>query len=133
MKRFLILTALWAVLGLTSCEKEPSKAIIGSWEAVEIEANVLGVNVSYNMSDLNTKMVLTFKADGTGTILTESEKRSETTSFDYTVNGDKLSMIEEGETSGIPVTFDNKTMTMELNGERFGLGNTNVKVHFVKK
>ena len=133
MKRFLILTALWAVLGLTSCEKEPSKAIIGSWEAVEIEANVLGVNVSYNMSDLNTKMVLTFKADGTGTILTESEKRSETTSFDYTVNGDKLSLIEEGETSGIPVTFDNKAMTMELNGERFGLGNTNVKVHFVKK
>lgn len=133
MKRFLILTALLAVLGLTSCEKEPSKAIIGSWEAVKIEANVLGVNVSYNMSDLNTKMVLTFKVDGTGTILTESEKKSETTSFDYTVNGDKLSLIEEGETSGIPVTFDNKAMTMELNGERFGLSNTNVKVHFVKK
>ena len=46
MKRFLILTALLAVLGLASCEKEPSKAIVGTWEAVKIEANVLGVNMS---------------------------------------------------------------------------------------
>jgi hypothetical protein len=48
------------------------------------------------------------------------------------VNGDKLSLTEEGSTSGIPVSFDKKAMTMELSGERFGLGNTNVKVHFVK-
>ena len=132
MKRFFILTALLAVLGLASCEKEPSKAIVGTWEAVKIEANVLGVNMSYNMTDLNTRMELTFKKDGTGTILTESEKKSETTAFEYSVNGDQLSLTEEGSTSGIPVSFDKKTMTMELSGERFGLGNTNVKVHFVK-
>jgi len=122
-----------AVLGLTSCEKEPSKAIIGTWEAVKVEANVLGVNMNYNMSDLNTRMELTFKKDGTGTILTASEKKSETTAFEYSVTGDKLSLIEEGSTSGISVSFDKKTMTMELNGERFGLGNSDVKVHFVKK
>jgi len=133
MKRIFILTVLMAVLGLTSCEKEPSKAIIGTWEAVKIEANVLGVNMNYNMSDLNTRMELTFKKDGTGTILTESEKKSETTAFEYSVTGDKLSLIEEGSTSGISVSFDKKTMTMELNGERFGLGNSDVKVHFVKK
>ena len=45
-----------AVLGLTSCEKEPSKAIVGTWEAVKIEANVLCVNMSYNMTYLNTRM-----------------------------------------------------------------------------
>ena len=90
MKRFLILTALLAVLGLASCEKEPSKAIVGTWEAVKIEANVLGVNMSYNMTDLNTRIELTFKKDGTGTILTESEKKSETTAFEYSVNGDML-------------------------------------------
>ena len=133
MKRFLILTALMAVLGLTSCEKEPSKAIVGTWEAVKIEANVLGVNMSYNMTDLKTRMELTFKKDGTGTILTESEKKSETTAFEYSVNGDNLSLTEEGGASDISVSFDKKTMTMELSGERFGLGNTNVKVHFVKK
>ncbi|MBE6241368.1 MAG: hypothetical protein E7115_07745 [Bacteroidales bacterium] len=133
MKRIFILTVLMAVLGLTSCEKEPSKAIIGTWEAVKVEANVLGVNMNYNMSDLNTRMELTFKKDGTGTILTASEKKSETTAFEYSVTGDKLSLIEEGSTSGISVSFDKKTMTMELNGERFGLGNSDVKVHFVKK
>jgi hypothetical protein len=133
MKRIFILTVLMAVLGLTSCEKEPSKAIIGTWEAVKIEANVLGVNMNYNMSDLNTRMELTFKKDGTGTIFTESEKKSETTAFEYSVNEDKVSLTENGNTSGIPVSFDKKTMTMELSGERFGLGNTNVKVHFVKK
>ena len=92
MKRFLIMTALMAVFGLASCEKEPSKAIVGTWEAVKIEANVLGVNMSYNMTDLNTRMELTFKKDGTGTILTESEKKSETTAFEYSVNGDNLSL-----------------------------------------
>ena len=133
MKRFFILTAIMAVLGITSCEKEPSKAIIGTWEAVKIEANVLGVNMNYNMTDLNTRMEITFKKDGTGTIFTESEKKSETTAFEYSVNEDKVSLTENGSTSGIPVSFDKKTMTMELSGERFGLGNTNVKVHFVKK
>jgi hypothetical protein len=133
MKRLFILTVIMAVLGITSCEKEPSKAIIGTWEAVKIEANVLGVNMNYNMTDLNTRMEITFKKDGTGTIFTESEKKSETTAFEYSVNEDKVSLTENGNTSGIPVSFDKKTMTMELSGERFGLGNTNVKVHFVKK
>jgi hypothetical protein len=133
MKKIFILTVIMAVLGITSCEKEPSKAIIGTWEAVKIEANVLGVNMNYNMTDLNTRMEITFKKDGTGTIFTESEKKSETTAFEYSVNEDKVSLTENGSTSGIPVSFDKKNMTMELSGERFGLGNTNVKVHFVKK
>ncbi len=133
MKRFFILTALLAVLGLSSCEKEPAKAIIGTWEAIQIESNILGVNMTYNMTDLNTRMELTFKEDGTGTILTESDKKSERTTFEYSVNGDQLSLTEEGSSSGIPVSFDNKNMTMELSGERFGLGNINVNVHFIKK
>lgn len=133
MKRFFILTALLAVLGLSSCEKEPAKAIIGTWEAIQIESNILGVNMTYNMTDLNTRMELTFKEDGTGTILTESDKKSERTTFEYSVNGDQLSLTEEGSSSGIPVSFDKKNMTMELSGERFGLGNINVNVHFIKK
>ena len=132
MKRFFILTALMAVLGLTSCEKEPSKAIVGTWEAVKMEATIAGIDMTMDMSEWKMKMEFTFNADGTGTILTESEKKSETTAFEYSVNGDKLSLTEEGSTSGIPVSFDKKTMTMELSGERFGLGDTNVKVHFVK-
>jgi hypothetical protein len=133
MKRFFILTALMTVLGLSSCEKEPAKAIIGTWEAIQIESNILGVNMTYNMTDLNTRMELTFKEDGTGTILTESDKKSERTTFEYSVNGDQLSLTEEGSSSGIPVSFDNKNMTMVLSGERFGLGNINVNVHFIKK
>ena len=45
MKRFLILTALMAVLGLTSCEKEPSKAIVGTWEATTVEMNISGMKM----------------------------------------------------------------------------------------
>ena len=122
-----------AVLGLTSCEKDPSKAIIGTWEAVKIEANLLGVNMNYDIADLKMKMELTFNSDGTGSILTESENKSTRSAFTYSVSGNALSLIEEGDTSGIPVSFDGNTMTMGVSGARFGLGSADVKVHFVKK
>ena len=49
MKRFFLLTALMAVLGLSSCEKEPSVAIIGTWEAVKMEATASGMTMTIDM------------------------------------------------------------------------------------
>lgn len=135
MKKFFILTALLAVFGLTSCEKEPSKAIVGTWEAVKMEATIAGIDMTMDMSEWKMKMEFTFNADGTGSMLLETEGNSEKSTFEYTVNGNLLSLVEGNETSGIPISFDKKTMVAEMSGEIFGLGDNGakVKVYFEKK
>lgn len=135
MKKFFILTAFLAVFGLTSCEKEPSKAIVGTWEAVKMEATIAGIDMTMDMSEWKMKMEFTFNADGTGSMLLETEGNSEKSTFEYTVNGNLLSLVEGDETSGIPISFDKKTMVAEMSGEIFGLGDNGakVKVYFEKK
>ena len=135
MKRFFILTAILAVFGLTSCEKEPSKAIVGTWKAMKMEATVAGINMTIDMAEKEMNMEFTFNADGTGSMLVESGGKSETNTFEYSVNGNLLSLIEGDDTTGIPISFDKKTMVAEMSGEIFGLGSdtAKVKVYFEKK
>ena len=132
MKRFFILTAILAVFGLSSCEKEPSKAIVGTWEAVKMEASIAGIDMTVNMAEAGMKMEFTFNEDGSGSIYIESDGRGERTPFDYSVNGNLLSIISDGETEGIPVSFGKNTMTVELNGDIIGEPNTKVTIHFQK-
>jgi hypothetical protein len=132
MKRFFILTAILAVFGLSSCEKEPSKAIVGTWEAVKMETSIAGIDMTVNMADAGMKLEFTFNEDGSGSIYLESEGRGERTPFDYSLNGNLLSIISDGETEGVPVSFDKNTMTMELNGDIIGEPNTKVTIHFQK-
>ena len=132
MKRFFILTAILAVFGLSSCEKEPSKAIVGTWEAVKMETSIAGIDMTVNMAEAGMKMEFTFNVDGSGSIYIESDGRGERTPFDYSVNGNLLSIISDGETEGVPVSFGKNTMTVELNGDIIGEPNTKVTIHFQK-
>ena len=132
MKRFFILTAILAVFGLSSCEKEPSKAIVGTWEAVKMEASIAGIDMTVNMAEAGMKMEFTFNEDGSGSIYIESDGRGERTPFDYSVNGNLLSIKSDGETEGVPVSFGKNTMTVELNGDIIGEPNTKVTIHFQK-
>ena len=132
MKRFFILTAILAVFGLSSCEKEPSKAIVGTWEAVKMETSIAGIDMTVNMADAGMKLEFTFNEDGSGSIYLESEGRGERTPFEYSLNGNLLSIISDGETEGVTVSFDKNTMTMELNGDIIGNENTKVTIHFQK-
>ena len=132
MKRFFILTAILAVFGLSSCEKEPSKAIVGTWEAVKMETSIAGIDMTVNMADAGMKMEFTFNEDGSGSIYLESEGRGERTPFEYSLNGNLLSIISDGETEGVTVSFGKNTMTLELNGDIIGNENTKVTIHFQK-
>ena len=132
MKRFFILTAILAVFGLSSCEKEPSKAIVGTWEAVIMETSIAGIDMTVNMADAGMKLEFTFNEDGSGSIYLESEGRGERTPFDYSVNGNLLSITSDGETEGVPVSFGKNTMTVELNGDIIGKDNSKVTIHFQK-
>ena len=135
MKRFFILTAILAVFGLTSCEKEPSKAIVGTWKAMKMEATVAGINMTIDMAEKELNMEFTFNADGTGSMLVETGGKSEKRTFEYSVNGNLLSLIEGDDTTGIPISFDKKTMVAEMSGEILGLEGdaSKVKVYFEKK
>ena len=135
MKRFFILTAILTVFGLTSCEKEPSKAIVGTWKAMKMEATVAGINMTIDMAEKKMNMEFTFNADGTGSMLVEAGGKSETNTFEYSVNGNLLSLIEGDDTTGIPISFDKKTMVAEMSGEILGLEGdaAKVKVYFEKK
>ena len=132
MKRFFILTAILAVFGLSSCEKQPSKAIVGTWEAVKMETSIAGIDMTVNMAEAGMKMEFTFNEDGSGSIYIESDGRGERTPFDYSVNGNLLSIKSDGETEGVPVSFGKNTMTVELNGDIIGEPNTKVTIHFQK-
>ena len=132
MKRFFILTAILAVFGLSSCEKEPSKAIVGTWEAVKMETSIAGIDMTVNMADAGMKLEFTFNEDGSGSIYLESEGRGERTPFEYSLNGNLLSIISDGETEGVPVSFGKNTMTVELHGDIIGEPNTKVTIHFQK-
>ena len=135
MKRFFVITAIMAVLGLTSCEKEASKAIVGTWKAMKMEATVAGINMTIDMAEKEMNMEFTFNADGTGSMLVEAGGKSETNRFEYSVNGNLLSLIEGDDTTGIPISFDKKTMVAEMSGEILGLEGdaAKVKVYFEKK
>ena len=132
MKRFLILTALMAVLGLTSCEKEPSKAIVGTWEATTVEMSISGMKMEMDITEMGSKMKITFKDNGTATITETSEGESISMDFSYSVEGNTLILEAEGDLAEIPITIEKDHMTWTMDGEMLDEPGANIVIHFEK-
>ena len=132
MKRFLILTALMAVLGLTSCEKEPSKAIVGTWEATTVEMSISGMKMEMDITEMGSEMKITFKDNGTATITETSEGESMNLDFSYSVEGNTLILEAEGDLAEIPITIENDHMTWTMDGEMLDEPGANIVIHFEK-
>ncbi len=132
MKKFLILTALMAVLGLTSCEKEPSKAIVGTWEATTVEMSISGMKMEMDISEMGSEMKITFKDNGTATITETSEGESISMDFSYSVEGNTLIMEAEGDLAEIPITIEKDHMTWTMDGEMLDEPGANIVIHFEK-
>ena len=132
MKRFLILTALMAVLGLTSCEKEPSKAIVGTWEATTVEMSISGMKMEMDITEMGSKMKITFKDNGTATITETSEGESISMDFSYSVEGNTLILEAEGDLAEIPITIEKDHMTWTMDGEMLDEPDANIVIHFEK-
>lgn len=132
MKRFLILTALMAVLGLTSCEKEPSKAIVGTWEATTVEMNISGMKMEMDITEMGSEMKITFKDNGTATITETSEGESMSMDFSYSVEGNTLILEAEGDLAEIPITIEKDHMTWTMDGEMLDEPGANIVIHFEK-
>lgn len=133
MKRFIIaLAAIIAASVLASCEKEPSKAIVGTWEATTVEMSVSGIKMEVDISELGSGMKITFKDNGTAT-LTETEG-GESVSMDisYSVDGNTLILDAEGDFAEIPITIEKDHMTWTMDGELLDEPGANVIIHFEK-
>lgn len=136
MKRF-ILAAAVALMGLVSCEKELSDAIVGTWEATTVEMTIEGLKMEIDVEEAGMEMSFTFKSNGTGSVTERYEGESFTESFEYYVEDDMLYLVGylvgEGGTEGLPIEIDGKNMTMIFGGEMLDPPGSRVKMHFRKK
>ena len=134
MKRlFAIVASVIAALGLTSCEPEMSRAIVGTWEAETMEASIEGMVLTFDLDEVGVGMTFIFKDNGTGSLTETEEGQSFTVDFDYTVEDGLLSMDVEGDVESIPITIDGKKMTMTMDGDMMDEPGTKIKIHFRKK
>ena len=134
MKRLLMLAAsVIAALGLTSCEPEMSRAIVGTWEATSVEATIEGINLSFDLEEMGVGITFMFKDDGTGVVTEKEEGQTISMNFDYSIEDGLLTLDIEGDVQSIPATIDGKKMTLILDGEMLDEPGMKVKVHFTKK
>lgn len=132
MKRF-ILAAAVALMGLVSCEKELSDAIVGTWEATTVEMTIEGLKMEIDVEEAGMEMSFTFKSNGKASVTERSEGESFTESFEYYVEDDMLYLVGEGGTEGLPIEIDGKNMTMIFDGDMLDSPGSRVKIHFRKK
>ena len=98
MKRFIIaLAAVIAAFGFTSCEKEASKAIVGTWEATTVEMQMGPVTMEMDIAETGSEVKVTFKKDGVATMTETSEGESITMDLSYSVE-DNILIMEEVQT-----------------------------------
>lgn len=133
MKRFIIVLAvIAAVFGFTSCEKEASKAIVGTWEATTVEMQMGPVTMEMDIAETGSEMKVTFKKDGVATMTETSEGESITMDLSYSVEDNILIMEGDGERTEFPITIEKKHMTWTIDGELLDEPDTKIIVHFEK-
>ena len=119
MKRLIsVLAVIVAVLSFTSCEKQPEKAIVGTWKATTAEMSVGGMKMEVDVSEMGGNIEFTFKNDGTGSITFSDEDGSETSNMTYSVSDNLLTLTADGETHSFPFSIVENHMTMTF-GEEF--------------
>lgn len=133
MKKYFIISAILAVLGLASCNKEESKAIVGTWEATTIEMTIEGIKMEVDITEVGAGMSFLFKADGTGSVTEAVDGSAMTMNFEYTLSDGMLTLTIEGDSESIPVTIDGNRMSMIMDGDILEEPDMTVKIHFVKK
>ena len=121
-----------AVLGLTSCEKEPSKAIVGTWEATTVEMSISGMKMEMDITEMGSEMKITFKDNGTATITETSEGETMSMDFSYSVEGNTLILDAEGDVAEVPITLEKSHMTWTIDGEMLDQPGATVTIHFKK-
>lgn len=132
MKKFLIISVLAAIFGLTSCTGEGDE-IVGTWEAEKLSMTAdNGMVVEVPLAQAGMEIEITFKSNGEGYMKMTSEGERTNGSFTYTLNGTRLTMTSEGEPLSFPISIVGDNMTFELKKEFTG-EDYDMALHFVRK
>lgn len=115
MKKFLFIAAVLAAFTFTSCEKEASKAIVGTWNTVSMETSYQGVNMNVNLAEIGLSMIFSFDKNGTGTISTTTNGQISSEPITYIATESTLMMTDMyGEVISAGMTISGKNMTLTL-------------------
>lgn len=119
MKRLaIILAAVAAMFAFSSCEKTVEDQIVGTWDAKTAEMTIQGIKMEIDLDEMDMALSFTFNSDKTGSMKMTAEGDTETTYFDYVVNGGTLTMIDDlGDTVNLPITISGKNMTIVFDEE----------------
>lgn len=113
----MIMAAMVSLFALTSCEKEPAELIVGTWKVVSMSMSYEGMTMDMDPAEMGVDYTMTFKADGTVTIMVSAEGEPQTANGTYSVasNGDTmtLTMTAEGEsTTSTIAQLDDTTLVI---------------------
>lgn len=114
----MIMAAMVSLFALTSCEKEPTELIVGTWKVVSMSISYEGTTMDMDPAEMGVDYTMTFKADGTITIMVSAEGESQTSNGTYSVasNGDTmtLTMTAEGESATSTIArLDDTTLVID--------------------
>lgn len=114
----MIVAAMVSLFALTSCEKEPAELIVGNWKVTAMSINYDGMTMDMDPAEMGVDYTMTFKADGTITIMVSAEGESQTSNGTYSVasNGDTttLTMTAEGESATSTIArLDDTTLVID--------------------
>lgn len=114
----MIMAAMVSLFALTSCEKEPTELIVGTWKVVSMSVSYEGTTMDMDPAEMGVDYTMTFKADGTITIMVSAEGESQTSNGTYSVasNGDTttLTMTAEGESATSTIArLDDTTLVID--------------------
>lgn len=115
----MIMAAMVSLFALTSCEKEPTELIVGTWKVVSMSMSYEGTTMDMDPAEMGVDYTMTFKADGTMTIMVSAEEREpQTANGTYSVvsNGDTmtLTMTAEGESNTSTIArLDDTTLVID--------------------
>ena len=114
----MIMAAMVSLFALTSCEKEPAELIVGTWKVVSMSISYEGTTMDMDTAEMGVDYTMTFKADGTLTIMISAEGESQTSNGTYSVasNGDTktLTMTAEGESATSTIArLDDTTLVID--------------------
>lgn len=112
-----LLLGIFTMICMTSCKKDNEDLIIGKWNVTSLTAD----NMTMNPSQMGMTMTWEFKNDNTGEMVMVmnlmGQQMNETSSFNYTIDGDKIQFKLDGENAIATIkTLDKKSLEFEVSG-----------------
>ena len=111
------LSVFTLVLFLSNCDKSSTEStvdpLVGIWEQTEMTMT-MGTTVVTTVSDDDNNQTMIFNEDGTFSYTGEIDGEIDTGNGTWSTNSNKLTMIEDGETSVLDYSITGDVVTISI-------------------